>query len=93
MSMARTKYKFSHRSGRRYYWTRRAPEFGPAYEEQISCSVLWFWGWVTDDSSLPKCNCEKGGHWGATAMMPDNNHVLVSRPEIQYLAHREEMRT
>lgn len=37
----RTRYKFSHRAGGRYYWRRRVP--GTVYEEVISCNVDWFW--------------------------------------------------
>lgn len=83
-----TKMKFSHRAGGRYYWTRPA---GNGYEEQVSCSVLWFWGWVSGDDSLPACgdDCDKRGFWGATGMMPDGNHCLVITKNRQYLAHRE----
>lgn len=81
------KYKFSHRAGGFYYWTRRAPEFGPAYEEQITVSTLYFWDQITDDDSLPHCDCKKSGTWGATGMMPDDRHCLVVTKTSQYLAH------
>lgn len=80
-------FRFSHRSRGQYYWKRSIPG-SPAYEEIISCSVLWFWGWITDDTSLPRCDCDKTGIWGATGMMPDDNHVLVRTEQRQYLAHK-----
>ena len=39
----RVPYRFSHRADNTYYWTRRAPGFGTAYDEVISCNVDWFW--------------------------------------------------
>jgi hypothetical protein len=79
------RYKFSHRANGRYYWTR--PSANGVYEEQVSCNVLWFWGWTSTDSTLPPCDC-RTGYWGATGLMPDNNHCLVITKHRQYLAHR-----
>lgn len=83
--MAKTKFTFSHQAGGRYYWTRPV-EGARGFVEQVSCSVLWFWGQVTDDTSLPKCDCEAAGSWGATGRMPVD-HVLVANKRHQYLAH------
>lgn len=90
--MERFRFRFSHRAGGRYYWRRPAPHYGPGYDEIVSCSVLWFWGWITDDITLTPCDpgCKKSGAWVATGMMPDNNHVLVCTKNRQYLAHRKE---
>lgn len=85
----RTKYKFSHRAGGKYYWKARVPG-QTAYEESVSANVLWFWGWTTADDSLEKCDCEARGLWGATGLMPDSNHVLVTTKNQSYLAHRAE---
>lgn len=38
-------YKFKGRRGDRYYWSRPAMGFGPAYEEIVSCDVEWFWNY------------------------------------------------
>lgn len=90
--MKQLRFRFSHRAGGRYYWRRPSPEYGPTYEEVVSCSVLWFWGWVTDDTTLPPCDsdCEKRGTWGATGMMPDDNHILVRTENRQYITHKKE---
>lgn len=37
-----TKYRFSHQANGRYYWVGPGIP-GTVTEEQVSCSVAWFW--------------------------------------------------
>jgi hypothetical protein len=46
----KTRYKFSHRGGDKYYWISILPIARDSRHEQISCSVEWFW----------KDSCETG---------------------------------
>lgn len=84
----RTKYKFSHRDGGVYCW--RAPGPVAGYEELVTCSYLWFWGFISTDTSLPHCDgeCGHAGKWGGSGIMPPD-HVLVKTQTRQYLAHKK----
>jgi hypothetical protein len=42
-SFLRTRYRFSHRAGDRYYWVAATRLPGDSRTEHVSCPVDWFW--------------------------------------------------
>jgi len=42
--MRRERFRFSHRSGDRYYWISELPLPGDSRHTEIICRVRWYWG-------------------------------------------------